>query len=31
VALLSFPVVFLGVNIDWLSRAARNVASAFFH
>jgi NADH-quinone oxidoreductase subunit N len=30
VALVSFPVLFLGINIDWLSRAARNVASTFF-
>lgn len=30
VALVSFPVVFLGINIDWLSRAARNVATTFF-
>ncbi len=30
VLLVSFPVVFLGINIDWLSRAARNVATSFF-
>jgi NADH-quinone oxidoreductase subunit N len=30
VALVAFPVAFLGVNIDWLSRAARSVASTFF-
>lgn len=31
VSLVSFPVVFLGINIDWLSRAARSVAMTFFH
>jgi len=30
VALVAFPVVFLGLNIDWLSRAARTVAMTFF-
>lgn len=29
-ALVSFPVVFLGVNIDWLSQAAHRVAMTFF-
>lgn len=31
VLLVSFPVVLLGINIDFLSRAARSVASTFFH
>jgi hypothetical protein len=31
VALLSFVVVALGVNIDWLSRTARVVATSLLH
>ncbi len=30
VAVVSFPVVFLGININWLSQAARSVALTLF-